>query len=164
MSSFGKLKSDSGNTTFAWRPARVFALVRALTRASFVKYLSGRKLCTGNVAGWTEKRIYSLIRFCVVTATFETVLSLRDFISFFLLFVYFLPVPVAARSKTCVCGRSPAEIVFESHRGHGCLSVVSVVCCQVEVSSTSWSLVQKRLLCQKQTNFRVFLNLHSNCL
>ena len=23
---------------------------------------------------------------------------------------------------------------FESHRGHGCLSVVSVVCCQVEVS------------------------------
>ena len=25
---------------------------------------------------------------------------------------------------------------FESHRGHGCLSVVSVVCCQVEVSAT----------------------------
>ena len=23
---------------------------------------------------------------------------------------------------------------FESHRGHGCLSFVSVVCCQVEVS------------------------------
>ena len=32
---------------------------------------------------------------------------------------------------------------FESHRGHGCLSVVSVVCCQVEVSATSWSLVQR---------------------
>jgi len=26
---------------------------------------------------------------------------------------------------------------FESHRGRGCLSVVSVVCCQVEVSATS---------------------------
>jgi hypothetical protein len=26
---------------------------------------------------------------------------------------------------------------FESHRGHGCLSVVSVVCRQVEVSVTS---------------------------
>ena len=25
---------------------------------------------------------------------------------------------------------------FESHRGHGCLSVVCVVCCQVEVSAT----------------------------
>jgi hypothetical protein len=25
---------------------------------------------------------------------------------------------------------------------HGCLSLVSVVCCQVEVSATSWSLVQ----------------------
>jgi len=26
---------------------------------------------------------------------------------------------------------------FESHQGHGYLSVVSVVCCQVEVSATS---------------------------
>ena len=26
--------------------------------------------------------------------------------------------------------------------GHGCLSVVSVVCCQLEVSATDWSLVQ----------------------
>ena len=26
------------------------------------------------------------------------------------------------------------ECGLESHRGHGCLSVVSVVCCQVEVS------------------------------
>jgi hypothetical protein len=32
---------------------------------------------------------------------------------------------------------------FESHRGHGCLSLVSVVCCQVEVSVTGWSLLQR---------------------
>ena len=32
---------------------------------------------------------------------------------------------------------------FESHRGHGYLSGVSVMCCQVEVSATSWSLVQR---------------------
>jgi hypothetical protein len=32
---------------------------------------------------------------------------------------------------------------FESRLGHGCLSLVSVVCCQVEVSATSWSLVQR---------------------
>jgi len=32
---------------------------------------------------------------------------------------------------------------FESHRRHGCLSVVSVMCCQVEVSATSSSLVQR---------------------
>jgi hypothetical protein len=32
---------------------------------------------------------------------------------------------------------------FESRLGHGCLSVVSVVCCQVEVSATGWSLVQR---------------------
>jgi hypothetical protein len=28
--------------------------------------------------------------------------------------------------------------------GHGCLSVVSVLCCQVEVSATSWPLFQRR--------------------
>jgi hypothetical protein len=31
---------------------------------------------------------------------------------------------------------------FKSHRGHGCLSSVSDVCCQVEVSVSGWSLVQ----------------------
>ena len=32
---------------------------------------------------------------------------------------------------------------FESHRGYGCLSLVSVVCCQVEVWASGWSLVQR---------------------
>ena len=32
---------------------------------------------------------------------------------------------------------------FETSRGHGCLSLVSVVCCQVKVSAAGWSLVQK---------------------
>jgi hypothetical protein len=32
---------------------------------------------------------------------------------------------------------SMPPVGFESHRGHGYLSVVSVVCCQVEVSATS---------------------------
>jgi len=27
--------------------------------------------------------------------------------------------------------------------GYGCLSALSVVCCQVEFSATSWSLVQR---------------------
>ena len=35
------------------------------------------------------------------------------------------------------------DLGFESHRGHGYLFVVSVVCCQVEVAATSWSLVQR---------------------
>ena len=39
--------------------------------------------------------------------------------------------------------RLTTDLGFESHRGHGYLSVVSVVCCQVEVSATSWSLVQR---------------------
>ena len=44
-------------------------------------------------------------------------------------------VPVAARSKAWVCGRSPAEIAG-SNRSHGCPSLVSVLCCQVEVCAT----------------------------
>jgi hypothetical protein len=32
---------------------------------------------------------------------------------------------------------------FESRGRHGCLSVLSVVCCQVEVSALGWSLVQR---------------------
>ena len=47
------------------------------------------------------------------------------------------PVPVVARSKAYVLRRSPAEIVgLNLTRGHGRLSVVSVVCCQVEVCAT----------------------------
>jgi len=34
------------------------------------------------------------------------------------------------------------DIGFESRRGHGCLSLESVACCQVEVSATGWSLIQ----------------------
>jgi hypothetical protein len=37
---------------------------------------------------------------------------------------------------------------FESLREHGCLSVGRVLCCQVEVSATGWSLAQrKRIEC-----------------
>jgi hypothetical protein len=40
-------------------------------------------------------------------------------------------------------GKTPDRQKKKSHLGHGCLSLVSVVCCQVEVSATSWSLVQR---------------------
>ena len=53
------------------------------------------------------------------------------------------PVPVAARSgvglRPFVCW----DRGFESRRGHGGLSVLSVECCQVEFSATSWPLVQR---------------------
>ena len=49
-----------------------------------------------------------------------------------------MPVPVAARSKAWVCGRSLAEILGSNRAvGIGCVSVVNVVCRQVEVSATS---------------------------
>ena len=52
----------------------------------------------------------------------------------------FLPIPVAARSKAWVSGRSLAGIVV-SNPGGG--MDICVVCCQVEVSVSGWSLVQK---------------------
>ena len=30
-----------------------------------------------------------------------------------------------------------------SHRGHGCLTLVNAVCCEVEVSAAGWLLVQR---------------------
>ena len=54
------------------------------------------------------------------------------------------PVLVAERSNASVCFSSDAGIVGSNRTGgHGCLSVVIVVCCQVEVSATSRSLVQR---------------------
>jgi len=55
-----------------------------------------------------------------------------------LCYVYEATDPVAVWSKARVCGRSPAGIGgSNSARGDGCLSGVSIVCCQVEVSATS---------------------------
>jgi hypothetical protein len=45
-----------------------------------------------------------------------------------------VPIPVPARSKAWVCVRSIAGIWgLNAAEGRGCLSVVSDVCCQVEV-------------------------------
>ena len=53
-----------------------------------------------------------------------------------------LPMPVAVRSKGCVYGRSFAGIMGSNPAGVW-TSVVSVMCCQVEVSASGWSLVQR---------------------
>jgi hypothetical protein len=48
-----------------------------------------------------------------------------------------MPVAVAARSKAWVRGRSPAEIVGLNPAGGIDVCLLSVVCCQVEVTETS---------------------------
>ena len=51
---------------------------------------------------------------------------------------------MATRSKAWVCGSLLAGIAgFESRRGHGGLSVVIIVCCQVEASASGSSLGQR---------------------
>jgi hypothetical protein len=55
------------------------------------------------------------------------------------------PIAVATWSKTSFCGRLRCcwGCWYEPRRGHGYLSFVNVVCCQVEISTSSWSLVQR---------------------
>jgi len=62
-------------------------------------------------------------------------LTLRLLMSY--IYIYGAPILDVSRSHTT------AHRGFDSHRGHGYLSVASVVCCQVEVSATSWSLLQR---------------------
>jgi len=54
------------------------------------------------------------------------------------------PFPVATQSKAWVYGRSLAGIVSSNPAGRmDVLFLVSVECCQVEVSASGWSLVQR---------------------
>ena len=55
------------------------------------------------------------------------------------------PISVAAWSEFWVFFRTLLcwDCWFESHRELGCLCLVSVVCCQVKVSATGWSLIQR---------------------
>jgi len=54
------------------------------------------------------------------------------------MYILILPIPVAAQSNAWVCGRSLPGIAGSNPTfwGDGCLPLVSVVCCQVEVSAT----------------------------
>ena len=54
-----------------------------------------------------------------------------------------MPASVAARSKAYVCGRPPAGIVGSNPTGGMDVCLLWVCCCPVEVSATSWSLVQR---------------------
>jgi hypothetical protein len=54
-----------------------------------------------------------------------------------------LPIPVSARSKAWVSCRSLAGIVGSNPTGRMDVSLVSVVCFQVKVSASGWSLVQR---------------------
>jgi len=56
-----------------------------------------------------------------------------------ILHIFYLPIAMAARPKVWACGCSLAGIGGSK----GCLSLVSVVCCQIRVSASGWSLVQR---------------------
>ena len=52
------------------------------------------------------------------------------------------PIPVATRSKTGLWPLACWDFGLEPRQGHGCLSFINVVCCEVEVSATGQFLVQ----------------------
>jgi len=71
--------------------------------------------------------------FCAVCCPFITCFYLS----------FYMSVPAAGRSKEWVYGRSPAEIVGSNLTGGMAVCCECCVCCQVEVSARSWSLVQR---------------------
>ena len=54
-----------------------------------------------------------------------------------------VPIPVAAQSNAWVCDRSLPQNADSNPAGGLDMSLVGVVCCQVEVPSSGWSLVQR---------------------
>jgi hypothetical protein len=52
---------------------------------------------------------------------------------------YALRVPKGVNLWPIVCW----DFEFESRQGYRCLSLVIVLCCQIEVSASGWSLVQR---------------------
>jgi hypothetical protein len=54
-----------------------------------------------------------------------------------------LPIPVATRSKTLICGLQLAGFSGSNPAGHGCLSLVSVVCREVLAFVSGLSLLRK---------------------
>jgi hypothetical protein len=66
------------------------------------------------------------------------------FMFIYIIYIYQLVMRFCARSKPWVCSLSLAGIVGSNlARGHGCVSLVGVVCCQVDVSTSGRSLVQR---------------------
>ena len=68
------------------------------------------------------------------------ILGFVEFNKYFWSLKLIRPVPVAARSKARVCGRSPAEIVGSNPTG-GALMSVCCECCLVEESATGCVVV-----------------------
>jgi hypothetical protein len=84
-------------------------------------------------------------KWCVVTDVTIIIMSCQYVTSrHFMLRNFVQPIAVAARSKTWVYGRSLAGIAG-SNPAEAWMSVVSVVWCQLEVSASGWSLVQRNL-------------------
>jgi hypothetical protein len=79
----------------------------------------------------------------------EELLSLSRFATMRTTVAHFIPVnctwpiPVAARSKAYVCGRALAGIVGSNPTAGMDVCLVQCLCCQVEVSATGRSLVQR---------------------
>ena len=75
---------------------------------------------------------------CVTIDYMSNIINIyTKFFHFYNIQIQIPPVPVAARPKAWVYGRTPARILgSNSAGGHGYLSVSSVVCCQVEDSAT----------------------------
>ena len=93
----------------------------------------------GSISDFLMRDVLACCRYYIVVAPFRSVSSfgLLSYSRELVCNLYcLLPIPVAARSKAWVCGRSLTGIVGSNSAGGMDVSFVSVVCCQVEVSAS----------------------------
>jgi hypothetical protein len=77
--------------------------------------------------------IISSLRVLIPSISYVTFKVLRYIIVFYLVFFYFVLNFYSYIILVCLQPIACWDCGFESRRGHGCLSVVSVVCCHVDV-------------------------------
>ena len=133
---------------------RQFIVPKTCIRCCMCKYVY---MCTYKVDPLGNNMTQCTCSYLVVRLR-NKIITWRELKSFLnvAIFIHFWTVIMCVCVCVCVCRsqwprglRSMLRPLacwdcgFESHRWHGYLSVVSVVCCGVEVSATSWSLIQR---------------------
>jgi hypothetical protein len=111
--------------------------------------LAGEALCVSDIS--SQYFTYDLRNLNCVTCSVQILvcllivsrLSVSMTLTDFITEICVSRIPVVARSKAWVPGRSLAGIAGARYAGgHGCLSLVSGECCHVGVSAMRWFLVQ----------------------
>jgi hypothetical protein len=106
-------------------------------------FFVNKQIIDEGIAAYFEFISHLHLQSCVLCFTL-LIICIIHLCIYFIEYIYIMLMPVAERFKGRLCGRSVSEVAVSNPRqGHGCLSLLSVLCCQVEVCATGRSLVQR---------------------